>query len=389
MLLIRNGRVLLANGKIIRTDLLIEHGRIKKIERVRTGGQKQIPDINAAGCYVLPGLIDIHTHGIGYESVNSSLKAYAELEAAHGTTTFYPTFFGPPDESCALMRRHLRETQDLKDTPQIGGFRLESPYLAKSGGGLDTDLANISKETTNRLIKAGGGFIKIWDISPELPHAEETIRFLSAHGIICSLAHTAASIEKTKAVVNAGARLVTHMFDTFAIPKETDGGVYPVGLIDYLLMEDRVACEIIADGTHVHPLLIAKTMRCKPAEKVIFITDGSFGAGLPAGKYVLPNTLEKIRISGPNNGVRLIDRDMGLAGSALTPLDVFRNAIQLFGKDMAAASGLCSRNPALLLNLNKGEIGVGRDADLIILTPELELTHTIVGGKVLHANSAL
>ena len=149
-----------------------------------------------------------------------------------------------------------------------------------------------------------------------------------------------------------------------------------------------MACEIIADGTHVHSLLVEKTMRCKPAGKVIFVTDSNFGAGLPPGKYVLPDTLEKVRISNPNNGIRFIDR-IGLVGSALTPLDVFRNAIRLFGKDIAAASRLCSLNPAILMNLNKGEIGVGRDADLIILTPELELTHTIVGGKVLYATSAL
>lgn len=353
MLLIRNGQVLLANGKIIRTDVLIEHGRIKKIGRIGPGGRKQTPEIDAAGRYVLPGFIDIHTHGIGRESVSGSLKAYAELEAANGTTTFYPALFGPPEESCENMRRHLRETRNLKDTPQVKGFRLESPYLACAGGGLNKDLVVISDELTGRLLKAGGGRIKIWDISPELPHAKETIRFLSSKGIICSLAHTTCSIEDARAAVDAGARLVTHMFDTFNLPQVTDPdpGVYPAGLTDYLLVEDRVACEIIADGTHVHPLLVEKTLRCKPAAKVIFITDSNFGAGLPAGEYVLPQGWGRVRIDGPNNGVRLIDRDMVLCGSALTPIDVFRNAIKLFGKDIAAASRLCSLNPAILMNL--------------------------------------
>ena len=387
-LIIRNGQVLLANGAIVRNDVLIERGRIKEIGRGSHGERKLIPKIDARENYVLPGFIDLHTHGIGRESVNGSLQAYAAREAACGTTTFYPTFFGPPDESCEHMRRHLRETQDLEDTPQVGGFRLESPYLAKCGGGLDKDLANISKKNTNRLMKAGGGRIKIWDVSPELPRATATIRFLVKRGIVCSLAHTNASIAQAMAAVNAGARLVTHMFDTFVVPKETDPGVYPAGLIDYLLLEDRVACEIIADGTHVHPLLVEKTMRCKPAGKVIFITDSNFGASLPPGKYVLPNTMEKVRISGANNGVRLVDRDMGLAGSALTPLDAFRNAIKLFRQDIAGASRLCSLNPAMLMRLNKGKIAVGCDADLVILTPGLKLTHTIVGGKVLHANTA-
>lgn len=388
LLLLRNGQVLLANGKIIRTDLLVERGRIKKIGRMRAGRQKQISEIDAGGGYVLPGFIDIHTHGIGRESVNGSLKAYAELEAANGTTTFYPTLFGPPDKSGENMRRHLRETRNLKDTPQVGGFRLESPYLAYTGAGISKDLATISEKLTMRLLEAGGGRIKIWDISPELPQAEETIRCLSARGIICSLAHTNASIAQAKAAVDAGARLVTHMFDTFDLPQVTDPdpGVYPAGLTDYLLLEDRVACEIIADGTHVHPLLVEKTMRCKPEKKVVFITDGNFGAGLPPGEYVLPEGWGRVRIDGPNNGVRLINRNRGLAGSALTPLDAFRNALRLFGKDIATASRLCSKNPAILLDLNKGEIAVGRDADLALLTPEWELTHTIVKGKVLYGS---
>ena len=121
---------------------------------------------------------------------------------------------------------------------------------------------------------------------------------------------------------------------------------------------------------------------------MIFITDGNFGAGLPPGEYELPQGWGRAKIDGPNKGVRLIDRDMGLCGSALTPINVFRNAIRLFGKDIATAARLCSRNPAVLLGLNKGEIAVGRDADLVILTTKLELTHTIVAGKVLYKKPA-
>lgn len=385
-LLIRNGKVLLADGRMIRADVLAERGRIKKIGRAGSGGRhEQVAEIIASGCYVLPGFIDIHTHGIGRESTNGSLKAYAALEAANGATTFFPTLFGPPDESCDHMRRHLRETCDFKDTPQVGGFRLESPYLANTGAGVRKDFAQISRRLTSRLLKAGDGRIRIWDISPEMHGAADEIRFLSARGIICSMSHTAASIDEARAAVNAGARLVTHLFDTFHLPKEKDPGVYPAGLTDYLLVEDRVACEIIADGTHVHPLLVEKTLRCKPAGKTIFITDSNFGAGLPPGDYIMPQGWGHVRINGPNNGVRMIDRDMGLAGSALTPIQAFRNAINLFGQCIAAASRLCSRNPAILLNLNKGEIAVGRDADLAILTDKLELTHTICGGQVLYA----
>jgi len=383
-LIVRNGKVLLADGRISRADMIIAEGRIRKIGGARAGEFKQAEVINAAGKYVLPGFIDIHTHGIGYESYCGSLVKYAAKEASRGTTTFYPTLFGSVDFICAHLRRNLAETRSLADVPQVGGFRLESPYLAKTGAGREKDLAKITRAHTGQLLEAGGGHIKIWDVSPELKNACETIRFLSRRGILCSMAHTNATIAQARAAVRAGARLVTHLFDTFAPPPVTDPGVYPVSLTDYFLLEDGVACEIIGDGTHVHPLLVALTFRCKPPDKIIIITDSNFGASLPPGEYLLPGSLRKATIKGPNDGVRLVSRLRGLSGSALTPLDAFRNAIRMFGRDIATASKLCSRNPAALLGLKKGEIKTGFDADLVILKPDLTLTHTIVGGKVLY-----
>lgn len=234
------------------------------------------------------------------------------------------------------------------------------------------------------LLAAGGGLIRIWDISPELPGAVDEIRYLSERGIVCSLAHTQTTIAQARAAVDAGARLVTHLFDTFVLPVMTDPGVYPAGLVDYLLTEDRVTCEIIADGTHVHPLLVEKALRCKTADRLAFVTDSNYGAGLPPGRYTLPNDWGPVAIDGPNNGVRLLERGMVLSGSALTPLDVFRNAVQMFNKDIATASRLCSVAQARLLGLNKGEIAIGKDADVIVLDEQLELVCTIAAGGLVY-----
>ena len=162
---------------------------------------------------------------------------------------------------------------------------------------------------------------------------------------------------------------MTHLFDVFPLPAAPcpETGVYPAGLVDYLLIEDRLACEIIPDGTHVHPLLVEKAFRCKPSDGLVFVSDSNFGAGLPPGEYDLPNRRGRAIISGPNDGLRLADRDLMLAGSALTPAHGFRNAMALFGKDLSSASRVCSRNPARLLGLNKGEMKPGRDADLVEL----------------------
>jgi len=385
---VKNGRVLLPDGKLETASISIEKGLIARISAPRH--ERKANMLDAGGAVVIPGLIDIHTHGIGRVSClgNSadSLHDYARLEAEHGATTFLPTLFGPPDKTASAMRRYLLETDQLRQTPQVGGFRLESPYLANTGAGLSGDLAPVSRKMTDMLLDASGGHVRIWDFSPELSGAAEGIRHLTAKGVICSLAHTNANIAQARAAVDAGARLVTHLFDVFPLPAATDpdAGVYPAGLVDYLLIEDRVVCEIIPDGTHVDPILVEKALRCKPAAGLVFVTDGNLGAGLPPGDYQLPGGWGLARINGPNHGVRLIERGMELAGSALTPIDCFRNAVKLFGKDFATAGRLCSRNQAVMLGLNKGEIKEGRDADLVILDDDLNVLYTIAAGKVVY-----
>ncbi len=381
-LCIINGRVLVPEGSLAAASVNIESGIIAGIGVPAAGADI----LDAAGGYVVPGLIDIHTHGIGMESAFGDLAAFAAREAAAGATTFFPTLFGAPDEIAQSMIRHLAATDSLKLVPNIGGFRLESPYLAKTGAGLSKDLSEITRAMTDGLLAAGGGHIRIWDISPELPGAVKEINYLSGKGIICSLAHTRASIDEARVAVDAGARLVTHLFDTFELPENTaiSKGVYPPGLVDYLLIEDRLVCEIIPDGAHVHPILVEKALRCKPDKGVVFVTDGNLGAGLPPGEYDLPQGWGNAKINGPNNGVRLVDRGMVLAGSALTPIDCFRNAMKIFGLGIQDASRHCSLNPAVLLGLNKGLISEGRDADILVLDDDMNIRYTIAGGRVLY-----
>lgn len=382
-LTIRNGRVLLPNGEFNTCDLLIQRGRIASLGPSFESEHA----LNATGCHVLPGLIDLHTHGICTVSAQTgNLAAYAQREASFGTTCFYPTFFGPPEDSARQMERHRRESDELRLLPQIGGFRLESPYLARTGAGVSRDMVPITAETTGMLLAAGGGHLKIWDVSPELQGAPEAIRRLTAQGIVCSIAHTQATVEQGRAAVDAGARLVTHLFDVFPMPSNEEAGAYPYGLVDYLLIEDRVSCEIIGDGTHVHPFQVEEALRCKPRGGLVFITDSNYGAGLAPGRYDA-GSWGLVQIDGPNNGVRMVNREMGLAGSALTPIDSFRNVIRLFNKDIPTASRLWSHNPAQLMGLNKGELAPGRDADLIILDQDLELIYTIVAGEIAYRKS--
>jgi len=381
-LVIRKGNMLCPDGELRVTDLRLAQGQIKEI-----GPDLQAEvEIDAAGNFVLPGLIDLHTHGIGVidlQSDTGTLKDYAEFQAACGATTLYPTLAASPTEAARLLERHRRETNELRDVPQIAGFRLEFPYVVKAGAGAIQALRPITADSTKLMLDAGEGHIRIWDISPELSGAPELIQELSNQGIVCSISHTEATIEQARTAVDAGASLVTHLFDTFAVPEGTDAGVYPAGLVDYLLVEDRVTCEVIPDGTHVHPLLVEKAFRCKTPDRLAFVTDSAFGSGLPAGEYTEPSNSSRFVIRDRNEGRR--DLATGdLSGSALTPLDAFRSAMEVFDKDIATASRVCSATPACVMGLNTGEIAVGRAADVIIIDSELELLCTIAAGNVIY-----
>jgi len=385
-LVLRNANALLSSGEFRRCDIRISGQTISEIgDRLRNTNE-----VDVGGRNVLPGLIDMHTHGIGYEAVEvCALSAYAELEAAGGATSAIPTLFAPLDEILRQLKRHRVETEELSRLKQVRGFRLESPYLANTGAGTQKDLQPIARETTDAILEAGGGHIKIWDISPELARAPEEIRYLTEKGVLCSIAHTSATIEQARIAIDAGAGLVTHLFDVFELPKQTEAGVVPAGLVDYLLVEDRVVCEIIPDGTHVSPILVEEALRCKSPERLALVTDSNLGAGLPPGNYTLPKGLGDIVIRDVYDGVRKVDRGMCLAGSALTPLDGFRSFVRRFGKSLEMASRVCSRTPAQLLGLNTGEIAEGRDADLIVLDEDLNLLLTIARGTVLYRAESL
>jgi N-acetylglucosamine-6-phosphate deacetylase len=375
---IRNGQLVLPDGRITGADLLIRDGRIEEIGP----GLRAPKEIDASGCYVLPGLIDLHAHGMAGVGADGDLAELCRRQLERGATTFYPTFYHRAEEAAELMRRHRKETDELRAVPQAAGFRLEMPYLADDGGPGPHSVFAISDDVTSMLLDAGGGHVRIWDISPELGRATETISRLASQRIICSIAHTHCTVEQCRTAVEAGARLATHLFDVFFQPEvqDADAGVYPAGVVDYLLIEDRVVAEIIGDGTHVAPMLVEQAFRCKTPERLAFITDSSEASGMPPGRYTFFG--HEVICTNPNEGAR--DADSGyLAGSAMTAMDSLRNIVRLFGKSLGVAAQVCAATHARLMGLNKGEIAPGKDADLIVVDRQLNLLHTIGGGRVL------
>jgi N-acetylglucosamine-6-phosphate deacetylase len=379
-MLIINGSVLHYNRLETGKDIHIQAGKITQI------GENIIPNaddavLDASGCYVLPGLIDLHTHGLKDVFVqDGGWREYSRLQAEQGVTGCLPTLFAGPEVIIASLKTALQETGELSQTPNLLGFRLEMPYLTKPGAGQTSSLVAIQADVSEAIYTAAHGKVKIWDVSPERDEALAFIRWAASRGIVTSLAHSSASVEQTRAAIEAGMTLVTHFYDTFDIAVQTDPGVYPAGLTDYIQIEDRLTVEIIPDGVHVHPHLVEKTLRCKGLDRVVFITDSVKGAGNPPGIYsgLYPGVQVEVT---EDRGVRRVGDD-ALSGSALTQLRAFQNAVFKFGRSIPEASILCSRTAARLLNLpSKGYLAAGMDADVIVVDRDLNLQATIVGGK--------
>jgi N-acetylglucosamine-6-phosphate deacetylase len=382
-MLIKNGLVLHVARLEAASDVQLADGRISAL------GANLAPEpgeaiLDASGCYVLPGLVDLHNHGVRHVMAQyDSLPEYSQLLAAEGVTACVPTLLGSPGENVEAMQRGLRETDYLRRTPNLLGFRPEITYLSKTGAGSVDSLTRITAETTEALWQASEGTIRVWDVSPELEGALSFVRWCRDRGIVTSLAHSSAAIQDARRAVDAGLSLITHFYDTFDPPPMTDAGVYPVGLTDYIQVEDRLTVEIIPDGVHVHPLLVEKTFRCKGLDRVAFVTDGVKGAGCQPGIYdgLYPGV--QVAVTA-DQGVRRLP-DNALSGSALTHIQCFRNALLKFGRSLAEASVLCSRTPARVLGLRrKGCLAEGMDADVLILDMSLQLVATIAGGQVLY-----
>ena len=206
--------------------------------------------------------------------------------------------------------------------------------------------------------------MQIWDVSPELDGVIPFIQWPREKNIVVSLAHTGATLEQTRAGVDAGIALVTHLYDTFDVAQQVDPGVYPARITDYIQIEDSLNFEIV-HGVQVHPLLIEKKLRCKGIEWVVFVTDSLQGSGNPPGIYDGLADGEQVEVT-VDRGMRRVSDD-GLSASCLTQLQSFRNAVWVFGLSIREASILSSRNPARILGLNKGILDYGVNGDLILL----------------------
>ncbi len=382
-MILTNARLIFPDGIRDGLEVVVHDGKIDAIRPAARARGKDVVDL--AGNYLAPGFVDLHVHGaLGrdtMEGLAEAFRAICDFHATGGTTSLLLTTATAPIEKLVEILSAVRDRRS--SISAIAGVHVEGPFISKAKCGAQRAefIQDPSLAAVQRLLEHAD-VIKRITIAPELPGALETIENFRKHGISVSGGHSDAWDEDARAAFERGMRSVTHTFNCMSSARRR--GVYRVGgLLEFALSEPQISCELIADGHHVSPTLMKMLYRAKGPGGICLVTDATAGAGLP----------DESRFSLFGNdclvegGVCLLSDRSALAGSASRMIDLVRNMVHDVAVPLHEAVAMATQNPAQTIGLQtKGRLRVGADADLVILSPDLEILRVFTGGDELASN---
>lgn len=334
--------------------------------------------VDLEGAYVIPGLIDVHTHGNSGADLSDGnlegLTRMAAYSARCGITSFAPTTLTLPYETLAKAFATARRLADCppEGAAAVRGVHMEGPFFCekKKGAQNGAYLRHPDFVAFQRLYEDCGGLIKIVDLAPELPGSEEFIRQASRLCTV-SIAHTDASYEDAARAIAAGATQLTHLFNAMPGIHHRTPGVIPAGA-----EAEQVSAEIISDGQHVHPAAVRLAFRVFGPARMVLISDSLRCCGMPDGEYELGG--QQVFLSG---GVARL-ADGTIAGSATNVYDCMLRAVS-FGIPREDAVRAATYNPARQLGCLDvvGSIRDGKQADFVICGADLRRKSVWLAGK--------
>lgn len=374
------------NGKIVLPDRIVEDAVLlfdAKIEGIVPANElpAAAETIDAAGKYVIPGLIDMHIHGyLGEDASDGSfdgIRTMAEGVAKNGVTSFLPTTMTVSyDElraAFAQIRKGMEESiSDAWQGAQILGVNAEGPFINPSKKGAQAG-ENIRPGDAD-FLKEYLDIIRVFTIAPEMPGNMDCIREMAGKCLI-SMGHTNATFDEAKAGIEAGVGHVTHLFNAQTALMHRDPGVVGAALTD-----DRVSTELIADAFHVNANLFPLVAKMK-GDKLVLITDCTRAGGLADGEYTLGG--QPIFV----NGIECRLADGTIAGSVLRLNHAVRNLLKYTSLPVWEAVNAASLNPAKRIGADgvKGSLEKGKDADIVLCDEEFNICRTISRGRTIYS----
>ena len=390
--------IVLSGGSVVLPDRVQEGGsvivdgdRIAAVE-ARPVAPAGATIIDASGCFIVPGFIDVHVHGVeGLDTLDggSVISEIAHKLPRYGVTAFCPTTVacGPDDLETFLgqVRTVGHPFRGASASARVLPAHLESNFINPEFRGAqplkclrspDEPRGAVAWPFTGpqilEIIESSGPSVGIVTLAPELPGGIELVRALTSAGRIVSLGHSGADFDTAIAAIEAGARHATHLFNRMTPLTHRAPGV--AGAV---LVRHEVAAELICDGYHVHPSMCAVAIAAKGPSRVMAITDGTSGSGLPLGSI---GSLGGQAIHVRDSAAFLDDGT--LAGSKLTMDRAFRNLVTLLGQPVVDAAVMCATTPAVQLGFSDlGRISEGAQADLVVLDREFRVVRTFIAGQ--------
>lgn len=362
-------------GEFTERDICIKNGRFSE-------QPADAVTIDAAGCYAVPGLIDIHFHGcVGYDFVEADtveMTIMAEYLAENGITAICPATVTLPEANLAKACAEMAQFASINSnkTAQLIGINVEGPFISQEKIGAQNPkyVAAPDAGFFRRLQNEAGGLIKLLDIAPEVDGALDTIAELSGE-VACSLAHSAATYETAIEAFARGARHVTHLYNAMLPFNHRQPGIIGAAC-------DTPSCmaELIADNVHIHPAVVRATFKMFGDDRIVLISDSMMAAGLKDGIYQLGG--QEVQVTG--NTARLTRNDT-IAGSVTNLMDCLRTAVKVMGIPLYSAVKCASVNPAKAIGLfgDRGSIESGKVANLVLLDETLAIKQVFLRGEPL------
>lgn len=366
-MIIKNGKVFTPDGKFTVTDIAFDE--------LFTGvGKSDAPaDLDASGKYIIPGLIDIHTHGAVTEDASdgsmAGLERMSRYYADNGVTSWCPTTMTLKEPVLEQAMHAVRDFQT--QGARCAGVNLEGPFLcyAKRGAQAAENLHAPDAEMFQRLNEASGNQIRLVTVACEELGAMEFIETVSKTCTV-SLGHTIANYDQAMEGFRRGATHTTHLFNGMNSLHHRDPAVIGAAY------DSGATVELICDGLHIHPAVIRMMFQLY-GDKLVLISDSLRCAGMPDGDYMLGGQPIEMK-----NGKATLKGSDTLAGSSISVLRAVQNVVG-FGVELEKAVYAATLAPAKVIGMEDkiGSIAVGKYADFLILDENLNLEDVYIGGK--------
>lgn len=380
---LRGARLIDATTEIADSDITIDGEHIQAI-----GYASDTLDnvIDATNTLVMPGFIDVHTHGGGGFNLHTTdaeeIRGYARWVPQTGVTSFLIAVVGTPG---ALPEGQLRTAVEVMGDKELRaeplGIHMEGPYISvkRRGAHLPAWLRSPDEAEIEHVLTLTQGHLRLITLAPELPGATAIIRRLIAAGVTISMGHTDATYEEAREAIQLGVTHMTHCFNAMRPLSHRLPG--PLAAV---VQAPQVLGELIADGVHVHPAVMNALVKMLGAERTIVITDALSAAGIGEITFDFAGQPAQVICGAAHLA------DGTLTGSVLTMDQGLRNMIEMTDASLQEAVGMLTINPARAIGVanRKGRLQNGYDADLLIFDADLTLQATICRGTLAFATDA-